>query len=105
MLPRFARVQGFINADAGRRSPKWLASPVPSQTMFVSESETARSPTASVGSSSPMGVQETPPFSVLKTPPVAPPVYQTIRLPFGTAISVARPLKTSGPMNRHLKSL
>ncbi len=50
-----------------------LASPVPTQTMFGSDSATARSPIESVGMSSKMGSQVVPAFTVLKTPPVAAP--------------------------------
>ncbi len=50
---------------------KMLASPVPTQTTFGSDSATARSPIDIVGMSSKMGSQVVPAFTVLKTPPVA----------------------------------
>ena len=52
---------------------KMLASPVPAQTMFGSESATARSPIDIVGMSSKMGSQVVPALTVLKMPPVAAP--------------------------------
>ena len=48
-----------------------LASPVPTQTTFGSDSATARSPMESVGMSSKMGSHVVPALTVLKTPPVA----------------------------------
>ena len=67
------------------------ASPVPAQTTFGSEAATASAPIDATCWPSKIGVQWTPPSSVLKMPPDAAPAYATLESP-GTPATATDPV-------------